>query len=234
MRHEYTAPPSNYKSTQAVESPFFRAKEEWDNRIGSSVARAKNWRVAFFLSIALVLVLSGTNLYQVMTVRIHPVVITVNSETGQPKVIGKIEDTKYVPKEQEIKYFIGSFIQNVRAVPADPVVIKKNWFTAYSFLRSKASNYLNHLANNDSDSPLKKIGAETITIKPISILRVNNSDSYQARWKEMRFDSGGSLLEEYTMTGVFTISFETPSNMEILSVNPLGIFIENFQWNKEL
>lgn len=234
IRHEYTIPPVNYKSSEAIESPYFRARQEWDNRLGSEVVRGKNWRVAFFLACALSLVLAGTNVYQVLSIKVHPVVITVSSETGQPNVLGKIQDVKYIPKEQEIKFFIGQFIQNIRAVPSDPVVIKKNWFNAYSFLKTKASNYLNQLTQKEADGPLSKIGIETVTIKPISVLRVNGSNSYQARWREFRFDQGGTLKEEYNMTGVFTIKFETPENMEILSMNPLGIFIEDFQWNKEL
>lgn len=234
IRNEYTLPPQSYKTQEPVESPFYRAKQEWDNRLGSEVVRGKNWRIAFLFTCILSLILAATNVYQVLSIKIHPVVITVNSETGQPKVLGKLETLTYEPKEQEIKYFIGQFIQNIRAVPADPVVIKKNWFTAYSYLKPKASNYLNQLTQKDSDGALSKIGKETVTIKPISVLRVNGSNSFQARWKELRFDVGGSLKEEYVMSGVFTIVFDTPENMDVLSTNPLGLFIEDFQWNKEL
>lgn len=234
MRHDFLQGPESYRPNQHVTTPYMRAQAEWDSRIGTSTAQAKNWRIAFFLSVLLTSGLLVVNGIQVMQRKLVPVVVTVNPETGIPNVLGRVGEGKYEPQDEEIKYFLGQFLQKVRAVPADPVLIKRNWLEAYKFLRRSAAATLNAMTNNDDTSPLKKIGEETVTIQPISVIRVGSSPSYQARWTETVYGKNGGVKEEYTMAGVFTIEIGTPTDEPSIMVNPLGIFISTFQWAKEL
>lgn len=234
MKSEFLSPPQSYKPESGVETPYLRARKEWDDRLGTSVVQAKNWRLAFMLSALLSLGLFGLNLYQVTQHKVVPFIVGLNQETGEPKIFGKVDQKPYEPREEEIRYFLSQFVQYVRAVPSDPVVIKKNWLLAYQFLRPKASTLLNSITNADEQSPLKRIGQETATAALISVTRVAGSESFQVRWKEARFSKNGAPVEDYTMTGVFTIEIDTPKDEETLLANPLGLFITNFQWNREL
>ena len=234
MQTEFINPPISFRPNEPVETPYLRAKEEWDRRIGTTVVQAKNWRLGFFSCALLALIMTGLNAYQLTQRKVVPFIVSVNPESGEAAVIGKALEINYTPKEQEIKYFLSQFIQNVRSVPSDPVVIKRNWLTAYLFLRKQAANLLNEMTNSSEDSPAKKIGEQTIMVKPISVVRVGDSNSFQARWKESRFSKNGAPIEEYTMAGVFSVEVETPGDEQTLTANPLGIFITNFQWNREL
>ncbi len=234
MLSEHIGPINCYKPLESVETPYLRAKQEWDTRIGTSVNQAKNWRVACFSMGLISLLLVISNMYQLSQSKIVPYLIAVNEKSGEPKIIGKIDTVDYEPREQEVKYFLGQFIQSVRGVSSDAVVIKRNWLNAYKFLKKEAATLLNNITNLDKASPLNNIGEQTITMQLISIVKVGESKSYQARWNENRFSKDGGLLESYTMTAVFTLEFEQPMDIETLNVNPLGIFITNFQWNKEL
>jgi len=234
MSKEFSQPPESRKPSRPVETPYLRAGREWDERIGSARVQAKNWRMAFVMSGALSALLMVGNLFQLTQQKLIPVVVTLNQETGRPHVLGKVTNAHYEPQAQEVKYFLTQFIQKVRAVPDDSVLIKKNWLEAYSFLRRGAATALNQITNSDMESPLKKIGQQTVTFNIISVVAVSGTDSYQARWKEKVFDRNGALLQEYIMTGIFTLEFETPTDERTIYVNPLGIFIKSFQWNKEL
>ena len=234
MRTDFLAPPENFRPNQHVITPYMRARAEWDSRLGHTTVQAKNWRVAFFISALMSVSLLAINGYQVAQRKLIPVIVTINPENGAPNVLGKVGETSYEPRDEEIKYFLGQFIQRVRAVPADSVLIKKNWLDAYKFLRRAASVSLNTMVNEDSDSPFKKIGEETVTVQPISVIRVNNSSSFQARWTETVYGKTGALKEQYTMTGVFTIEVSPPTDEQTVLTNPLGIFISTFQWSKEL
>ncbi len=232
--NELLSPPRSYKSAQPLETPFLRAKQQWDDRIGSSVVQAKNWRMAFFLSSLMSLTLLVACLYQVRERKIIPIIVGIDKERGEPVVIGPAGENSYKPQLQEIKYFLSQFITSVRSVPTDPVLIKHQWMRAYKFLRPEASNMLNDLTNKDENSPLKRIGEQTVIIKPISVTQVSETNSFQARWEEIIYEKQGSLKERYVMTGIFTIDLDPPRTEENLLVNPLGLFIKNFQWNREL
>ena len=67
-----------------------------------------------------------------------------------------------------------------------------------------------------------------------SITKVGDGNSYQARWSESVYSQNGGLEDRYSMTAVFTLEFDTPEDEKTLAVNPLGLFISGFQWDKEL
>lgn len=234
MSKEFLAAPTNFKPEGHPVTPYMRAQQEWDNRIGATVVQAKNWRLAFFCSSLVCFALTGGMIAQSLQRKVIPVIVGIDTERGEPKVIGRVSEDGYQPKIQEVKYFISQFIGFVRSVPSDPVLIKQNWLKSYAFLRHDAANLLNDLTNKDENSPLKRIGQQTVIIKPISVVQVAGTNSYQARWEETIYDNNGLAKERYVMNGVFTVEMSPPTDEAALTQNPLGLFIENFQWSREL
>lgn len=211
-----------------------RAKQEWDERIGATVVQAKNWRLAFFTSTLLGLALIVVVLIQLHQARVLPVLVGIDRERGEPFILGKISDASYQPQLQEIKFFLTHFITLVRSVPSDPVLIKQNWLKAYFYLRRDAANILNDITNKDPQSPLKKIGEQTVIIQPVSITQIGEGHSYQSRWEETVYNVHGAAVDHYVMTGIFTIELEIPKDEKAVIQNPLGLYIKHFQWNREL
>ena len=234
MTKEYLSQPQTYNRSEPVNTPYYRAKQEWDARIGQTVVQAKNWRLAAIFSCLVSLVLSSTLVLLIQKNEIIPVIVGIDKERGEAKVIGRASDIHYMPELPEIRFFITHFITLIRGVPSDPVLIKQNWLKAYYFLRREAANMLNEITNNDQQSPLKQIGKTTVVVRPISVVQVAGSDSYQARWEETLYDQHGTIVEKFTMNGVFTVEFAPPTEEETLAVNPLGLYIRSFQWNREL
>lgn len=234
MSKEYMQAPRSFKPDYAVESPFLSAKREWDDRMGALVLQARNWRLAFFSAAGALFVLAVGFVFFVQSRKIIPIMVGIDKERGEPVVIGEVGESAYQPKLQEIKYFLTQFITSVRSVSTDPVLVKQNWLKAYKFLRPEAANILNDLANRDVDSPLKRIGEDTVIVKPVAVVQVADGNSYQARWEENIYGKQGSLKEHYVMVAVFTVDLDPPKSEDTLLTNPLGLYIKNFQWNKEL
>lgn len=234
MTQEYLNEPFNYKPKHHVVTPYLRAKQEWDDRIGSTVVQAKNWRMSAIFSLAITLALSIALSIMVGKSEVVPIIVGVDKQSGEARVIGRVSDITYKPELPEIRFFITHFVTLIRSVPSDPVLIKQNWTKAYYFLRKEAANVLNDLTNNDAKSPLKRIGKLTVVIRPISVVQVAGSDSYQTRWEETLYDQHGTAIDRYVMNGVFTVEFAPPTDEKVLAVNPLGLYIRSFQWNREL
>ena len=234
MSREFLSEPTPMKPTQPPVTPYLRAQQEWDDRIGATVVRAKNWRLAFAISSITTLTLSFAVIQQTAQRRVIPVIVALDRERGEPVVIGRVHESAYQPSILELKFFITHFIHLVRNVPSDPVLIRQSWLKAYLFLRREAANQLNSITNKDDQSPLKRIGEQTVTIQPVSVVQVAGSNSYQARWQETIYDDHGNQIERYVMNGVFTIELEPPRDERILNENPLGLYIRSFQWNREI
>ena len=234
MKSPFATAPKNYKPAEPIGTPFKLAKEAWDTRIGTSVVQARNWRFAFLASSTLLLLSTVAMILLINQQRIIPVIVALDKESGEPSVVGPVDERKYQPGSLEVKYFLSQFIRYVRSVPLDQVVIKQNWLHAYSFLRKEAAGLLNDMTQKDPNSPLNKIGKVVVSVQPISIVQIPQTNSYQMRWKETVYTNQGSKLEEYTMLATFIIELEAPKDEQTLQANPLGLFIKNFQWNREL
>lgn len=233
MTKEFLQPPVSLKPQGTPESAYFRAKEEWDNRLGSARVQAYNWRYAFFGVLFTSIALAGLVTYQITQNTVVPFIIEVSRDSGAARVVGKVGEIDYVPQKLQVQYFLRNFVKNVREIPADPVVIKERWLNAYYFLRKEAATLLDQLAN-EAESPLSQIGKIRVTVQPLTVNQVGRDNSYQVRWKEKVYDSSGNFLSEYTMSGVFSLSFSTPKTEQEINNNPLGIYIKSFSWSKEL
>jgi type IV secretory pathway TrbF-like protein len=83
MLNAFRRPQDRYGSSAPVESPYQRAAQEWDNRIGSAVAQAKNWRLAAFCSLGLAALSLGGFIYQASNTNIATFVVPID-KYGRP------------------------------------------------------------------------------------------------------------------------------------------------------
>ena len=59
MRNPMLSAPQNMNPRIPPRSPYLKAKEEWDNRIGATVVQAKNWRIVSLCSLLMSFLLTG-------------------------------------------------------------------------------------------------------------------------------------------------------------------------------
>ena len=67
------------------------------------------------------------------------------------------------PQMREIAYHLARFIENVRSLSIDPVVVRNNWLRAYDFVTDRAAATLNDDAR--SNDPFAKLGRETVAVE---------------------------------------------------------------------
>lgn len=227
---ELNQPTQSYKPEDEPVNPYLKAKEEWDNRIGSARVQAMNWRLCALSAIFLCIILASGLIYQSSKSTVTPYVVQVNSE-GMSEAIGPAKQTNYIPQEKEIKYFLSQVVQKARTIPLDPVIAKQNWVSVYAFLLPSAAVKMNEIIKRDN--PMAKVGEETVQVGINVIVRMSEN-TYQVRWNEDVFSKEGATKESYKMTGLFTINITTPKSEKMLLVNPLGMYIKDFSWSKEL
>ena len=224
--------PMGRKPERAPMTPYGMARRHWDDRLGTVVTNAKHWRLAFFAAMFAVLSLTGGILYAMTRSLVEPVVITVDKTTGVTNVIGKASEHAYVPQQAEIAYFLTHVVRLLRALPLDAVVVKTQWNEAYKFMRQSAALKLNEWARR-TDSPLAKVGRETVTLQLQSVLPIA-ADTYELRWSQSTYQREGALKESSTWTATFSLEFEPPTTEDDIAINPLGIYIKDFEWHRDL
>lgn len=224
---------TTYKPTNIAETPFLKAKQEWDSRFGNQVKHAQNWRLLSGYLILVIIAMTTALVVQSNKATVIPVLVGLR-DSGEPVVIGNVYDKKFEPTDSQISYFLTQIVRFLRTVPKDEVLYKNNWVRAYTMLRPSAAKQLEEMSLTDDLNPTTWMGKGTAIIQPRAVLRIPGSNSYQISWLEVRFDTSGRKIEEYEMQATFTIEIEEPKDLATLTENPLGIFVKSFEWLRQL
>jgi len=217
-----------YGRTPEPETPYQRAGQLWDERIGSARVQARNWRLVAFGCLGLTGVLIGSNVWQSMQSRVAPYVVEVDRLGEARSVAPAIQN--YQPTDGQIAWHLGRFISNVRSVSTDPVLVKQNWLSAYDFATDRASLFLNEYAR--SNDPFAGIGQRSVSVQVTSVVRASDS-SFQVKWTESIFERG-SLAKTERWTAMLTVTMRPPKTADALRKNPLGLFVNAIDWAREL
>jgi len=219
---------STYGHTPEPETPYQRAAQVWDERIGSARVQARNWRFMAFGCLALAIGLSGGVVWQAGRSTITPYVVEIDT-LGQTRAVGPAIDA-YEPTDAQIAYHLARFIENVRSLSIDPIVVRQNWLRAYDYATDRAANTLNDYAREND--PFSRVGQRTVTVEVTSIVR-SSSDSFDVRWREQSFENG-TLAATTRYTAVLSIVLQPPRTEEALRKNPLGIYVHALNWSRYL
>ncbi len=217
-----------YGRTPAPETPYQRAGQLWDERIGSARVQARNWRLMAFGSLSLAAGLGGGVLWQSMQSRVVPYVVEVD-RLGEARAVNDAE-ASYHPTDPQIAWHLARFIRDVRGISLDPVVMKQDWLEAYAFTTQRGSQFLGDYAR--SANPFARIGERTITVQVTSVVRASDK-SFQVKWIETGFERG-SVAGRSNWTAILTIVTKAPANADVLRKNPLGIYVDAVDWSREL
>ena len=219
---------STYGQTPEPETPYQRAAQVWDERIGSARVQARNWRFMAFGCLALAIGLSGGVVWQAGRSTITPYVVEIDT-LGQTRAVGPAI-AAYEPTDTQIAYHLARFIENVRSLSIDPIVVRQNWLRAYDYATDRAANTLNDYAREND--PFSRVGQRTVTVEVTSIVR-SSDDSFELRWREQSFENG-VLADTTRYTAVLSIVLQPPRNEEALRKNPLGIYVHALNWSRDL
>lgn len=224
----FKRPSTHYGKTPEPETPYQRAAQVWDDRIGSARIQAKNWRLAAFGSLLLAGGFAGALVWQSARGTIVPWVVQVDA-LGQAQAVAPAV-TDYRPTDPQIAFHLGRFIEQVRSIPADPIIVRQNWLRAYDFTTDRGAMTLNDYARvND---PFARVGREQISIEVSSIIRAS-PDSFRIAWVERRYENG-QLAATERWTAIVTVVIQPPRDAEKLRKNPLGVFVNAVNWSREL
>lgn len=217
-----------YGATPEPETPYQRAGQAWDDRIGSGRVQARNWRLACFAALALLALSIAGLIGMAMRGTITPWIVQVD-KMGEAQAVAPA-NAHYHPSDPQIAYHLARFIENFRGIPADPVVLRQSWLRAYDFTTAKGALALNDYARNND--PFAQIGKFQVAVDVSSVIRASDN-SFRISWTERRYQDG-SLAATERWSAIATVVLQTPRTSEALRKNPLGVFVNALNWSKEL
>jgi type IV secretion system protein VirB5 len=220
----------NWAAEAPLDTRYRKARQEWDLRMGTSLAQARNWRLATFVSLGVVLVALVGMIYLGAQPKAVPHIVQID-KLGAPTYLGPVGQSAhdFRPGDAVLKYHLRRFVEETRTVSSDAAVMKRNWIDAYTLITQSAANQLNTYAQQTE--PFKRMQNERISVDVFALVQLSK-DTWQADWRETSWDKGGSELGTTVWRGTFRVLLRVPDSEEQLVTNPIGLFVDEFHWSK--
>jgi type IV secretion system protein TrbF len=217
-----------YGRTPPPETPYQRAGQRWDERIGSARVQARSWRLMAFGCLFLTAGTSAALAWQSLQSRVVPYVVEVD-RLGEARAV-QAADVDYRPTDPQVAWHLARFITNIRSVSLDPVLMRRAWLEAYDFATRRGAQFLGE--NARAASPFTQVGERTVSVQVTSVVRASDR-SFQVKWTETVFERGAQAGTS-RWTAILTIATKAPANADMLRRNPLGIYVDAIDWSREL
>ena len=219
---------THYGKTPQPETPYQKAAQVWDERIGTARVQARNWRYMAFGSLILAAGFAGALVWQSARGTVVPWVVQVDA-LGEAQAVAPAS-ADYEPTDPQIAFHLGRFIEQVRSITADPIIVRQNWLRAYEFTTDRGAAALNDFAR--ANDPFTRVGRQQIAVEVSSVIRASPG-SFRVAWTERHYENG-QLSTTERWTAILTVVIQTPRSAERLRANPLGIYVNAISWSREM
>ena len=224
----FKRPATHYGKSPEPETPYQKAAQVWDERIGSARVQAKNWRLMAFSCLILSAAFAAALVWQSARGTVVPWVVQVDNLGQAQSVAAATAD--YRPTDPQVAWHLARFVEQVRSIPADPIIVRQNWLRAYEWTTDRGAAALNDYAR--ANDPFAKVGKQQIAVEVSSVIRAS-ADSFRVAWTERRYEDG-KLSATERWTAILTIVLQPPRDADRLKANPLGIYVNAISWSREL
>jgi type IV secretion system protein VirB5 len=223
----------NASKAPDTSTPYLAARTEWNERYGSYVASAAAWKLTAIGAMFVAAVAVCGIAYIGAQSKIVPYVVQVD-KLGNVVASGRADVAAPVDP-RVVRTALARWVANVRSVYGDAGAERAILKEAYAAVnrRGPAYNMLNDYFRNNDPFERAKNESVTVTVQPPQPLSEN---SWRVEWAEERRGRDGRLLDEQPklMQAVITIVIQPPTDDGSALINPLGIYINTFDWSPRL
>jgi type IV secretion system protein VirB5 len=212
----------------SAKDPFLIGRTEAAERYGYLSKNAAQWRrISLALLICCVACVFSV-IYMSGRVSVVPYVVQVD-EHGYEVALSPVEPSKV--DARLIIAHVGRYVWSLKTVFNDPEAQLHLMNFVYSTTPISTAAEKKYQEYFNTTNPVIIGEAETIQVTVNSVLSLS-SDTWQAEWTEDRFTIGGDKVSTKRYRGIFTTDVVTPRTMQEILLNPLGIFVIDFNFSE--
>ncbi len=213
------------------ENPYLAARREWNERYGDYIAQGRNWRLAAILALIVAITSAGGLVHLSSQSQIVPYIVRVDKLGGAAAV--ERADQNFQPDKQVIVAFLARFIANIRSVYTDAGAERTLLKEAYAMINERGEAFAKLNFYMREHDPFKRAETETVTVEVASVLPLSEG-SWRIEWREEQRGRDGSKPAGTHWQATVSIQVSPPTSEATIRLNPLGIYINSFNWSQRL
>lgn len=224
----FKRPEIRYGATPEPDTPYRRARQAWDDREGRlAVTGRRAWTLAL-VEAAAIAVLAGGLVWQGARGQVVPWVVEVD-RFGETRTVGPAT-ADFKPSDFLVGARLAKFIEETRSVSSDPVVVTRNWLSAYDLTTQNGARALSAYAQ--ANDPRERVGKEQVSVEILSVLRASPT-SFRLTWLERTYRDG-ALAGTERWSAILTLVDRPTRRVDLLKKNPLHTYVDAIDWSKEM
>lgn len=232
-------PQEKKKPLPGGQNPYLDARRTWNEHTGSVVAQRQMWQVAALMSMTVALAATGGMIHTAQQSRFVPYVVEVD-KLGQAATAHVVQ--RAAPVDQRVVHsMLASFIQDARMVTVDVPLQRSAILRVFSKIpdgsaaRQKMTEWY---SGSKENSPFKRAETELVSVQIVSVIPQSES-TWQVDWvEEVRTPTDGTQkAPPQRMRALLVVEISPPTartTEEEIRRNPLGLFVKDFNWSKQI
>jgi len=212
-------------------NPYLNARREWNERYGSYIKAARQWKFTAWGALGLSLVLAIGLAVSASQNKLVPYVVAVD-KLGSAVAV-KRADVPSRPDERVIKAQLARWILNMRSVYVDMAAARQSVYEAYAMINRRGPAYATANEYFKKNAPLLRAQSETVTVEIVSVLPITEN-TWRVEWQEDTRRRDGVSFGTQQWQAAITTQITPPRDEATLLANPVGLYVESFNWSPRL
>jgi len=208
---------------------YLAARREWNERYGSYIAQAHAWRLTALASLAVTFVAVVGVVWIGAQNRVVPYVVQTD-KLGDALAISRA-DVAAPADPRLIRADLARWISDVRTVYFDVAAERAVVNEAYTMVNrnAAAAQQLNDWFSHHD--PFKRAQTEMVGVSVESVLPISGN-TWRVEWREDKRGRDGMADPPTHWQATITISISPPTNDATILVNPVGLYVDSFDWEQ--
>ncbi len=224
------------QSQENNENPYLNARRTLNDRSVASANNLQMFQIFGILALLIALASVGGVIHLGSQSKLVPYVVEVD-KLGQTVAVAPAE--RAAAADPRIMHAsLAAFISDLRMVTPDIALQRKAVFRVYALLSTadpataKTTEWYNEAGETN---PFKRAAKEMVNIEISSVIP-QTPNTWQVDWVETIRDRQGLVIQApYRMRALVTAYIGTsPANEEEIRLNPIGIYVRDYNWSKQL
>ncbi|EHJ48808.1 VirB8 family protein [Solidesulfovibrio carbinoliphilus subsp. oakridgensis] len=205
----------------AEKCSYVSGREEWLERYGSYIQRARQWRLVAFGCLAITGISIAGNVIQAGQQKIVPYVVEVD-KLGRIAAVAQASEASATPT-RVIQATLADFVVNWRTVTADLDLEKR--------LLERLSYYVTGAAKGqmrqwyEINNPYDRAKTSLVQVYVKSLPSPVSVDSWRVEWDEVTRNHSGVQISSESYQATLTIQMQPPTTDAQVIRNPGGIYV---------